>query len=311
MARSDDHPHNGLGATAVTAAATVGVALVGLGGIGWAAMSGQARDAARRIEDAAIDAAVASGAIPPGRTLAAGDIRPPDGDGLYPPARTAMPRAENPGPAPAGDATAGLTLTMLGDSTSVGFGTDRADQLPGVLLARRLATEFAVPVRLSTHGRVGAASAELADQVTAALAERPDLAVIVIGANDITERVPPGRAARLLGAAVAGLRAERVQVVVATCPDFGVIAPIPQPLRTLVTRWSQRLAALQDRAVRAADGVPIAIGRLVSPEFRGRPDLFYADGFHPSASGYARAVDVMTPEVIEAARRALDARATG
>jgi lysophospholipase L1-like esterase len=309
---SGERQHGSAGALATTVVAATGAGLIGLAGVGWAAMRGQAKDAARRIEDAAVAAAVASGAIPPGAAMLAGDIPPPDGDGRYYPDGRAELTSGVQGSAPADAATtSGLTVAMLGDSTSVGYGTSIPDELPGVLLARRLAAELNAPVRLSTFGRVGAASAELAGQVDAALTERPELAVIVIGANDITEQVPPRRAARLLGAAVARLRAEGVQVVVATCPDFGVIAPIPQPLRAVVTRWSQRLAALQDRAVRAADGVPIAIGRLVSPEFRGRPDLFYADGFHPSASGYARAVDAMLPTAIAAARGACATPASG
>ncbi len=284
----------GLPAAMVAAAAAM-TGFLGVAGVTWAAIRSQAKNVTSTVENAAVQAAIAAGAIPAG--VSHGDIPPPSADGVFRPDGSTV----------VGEA-AGLTLVLLGDSTSVGYGCARSDELPGVLLARRTAAALQLPVRLSTHGRVGAMSAELDDQVTAAVEQRPDLAVIFIGANDITGQVSPHRAARWLGAAVAALRAQGIEVVAATCPDFGVIAPIPQPLRTLVTRWSHRLAVLQERAVREADGIAVPIGRLVSPGFRGRPDLFFVDGFHPSAAGYARAVEVMIGAVISCAMRALSER---
>jgi hypothetical protein len=88
-------------------------------------------------------------------------------------------------------------------------------------------------------------------------------------------------------------------VVVGTCPDFGVITPIPQPLRSMLSQWSLRLAVLQERAVEDAAGCAVAIAKLVSPQFVDRPDLFAPDRFHPSGAGYRRAMDVLLPALIE------------
>ena len=57
----------------------------------------------------------------------------------------------------------------------------------------------------------------------------------------------------------------------------------------------------------AAGGRVVAIGRLVSPDFRGRPEMFYADGFHPSGPGYAKATAALLPEVVAGLRDSLDA----
>jgi lysophospholipase L1-like esterase len=84
---------------------------------------------------------------------------------------------------------------------------------------------------------------------------------------------------------------------VATCPDLGVIAPIPVPLRQLAGHWSRSLAHRQEAAVVRAGGVAVPIGRLISPEFVGHPELFASDHFHPSGAGYARAVAVLIPAV--------------
>lgn len=293
------------GRVAVGRTAAIGgvglIATVGLAGLAWAAMTSQARGATRRIEDPALRAAMTATAIPPAGWPAAGGLAPASADGVHRP----------DGSRSTGTAPADLVMVVLGDSTSVGYGVRSPDELPGALLARRLAAALRLPVRLSTHGQAGAISADLHRQLTCAIEQRPEVAVIMIGANDIIRRVLPGRAAVQLGAAVAALRAQHIEVVVATCPDFGVIAPIPQPLRAMLTRWSQRLAALQERAVRGAGGVPVAIGRLVSPGFRGRPELFFDDGFHPSAAGYARAVEAMSGDVVAAARRALSRRTSG
>lgn len=45
------------------------------------------------------------------------------------------------------------------------------------------------------------------------------------------------------------------------------------------------------------------MAQLVSPFFRGKPDLFHADGFHPSAAGYRTAVAALLPAVVTAATR--------
>lgn len=61
-----------------------------------------------------------------------------------------------------------LELAVLGDSTATGLGVDRAEELPGVVLARRLAAEIERPVALRTYAVVGSTSRELAGQDSAA-----------------------------------------------------------------------------------------------------------------------------------------------
>ena len=77
-------------------------------------------------------------------------------------------------------------------------------------------------------------------QVARALEEPVDLAVIMVGANDVTHRVRPSEAARDLGRAVRTLRAAGVVVVVGTCPDLGTVKPLLEPLRTVAERLSRK-----------------------------------------------------------------------
>ncbi|WP_431044035.1 SGNH/GDSL hydrolase family protein [Streptomyces sp. P1-3] len=143
----------------------------------------------------------------------------------------------------------------------------------------------------------------------------PDVCVIMIGANDVTHRVPPARSVRLLSAAVRRLRDAGCEVVVGTCPDLGTIEPVYQPLRWIARRLSRQLAAAQTIAVVEQGGRTVSLGDLLGPEFAKNPrELFGPDNYHPSAEGYATAAMAILPtlcgalglwpeETLEPARR--------
>jgi lysophospholipase L1-like esterase len=197
-----------------------------------------------------------------------------------------------------------LRFAVLGDSTAAGYGVERADQTPGALLAAALAAHSGRPLLLSNVARVGARSDRLGEQVDALLADGPEnapqIAVFMIGANDVTGRMSAPEAAQHLGDAVARLQAADCQVVVGTCPDLGTIRPIQVPLRWLCRRWSRRLAGLQAQAVHRAGGRSVPIGALLGPEFAARAELFGPDRFHPSAEGYATAAAAVLPALAAA-----------
>ncbi|GAA0513163.1 hypothetical protein GCM10011581_03770 [Saccharopolyspora subtropica] len=203
------------------------------------------------------------------------------------------------GPVPASELPADaepLELAVLGDSAAAGLGVDFPAELPGVLLARGLADELDRPVSLTTHAIVGTTSQELAAQVEAALVRPPRLALIIIGANDVTSKLPVSACAELLGDAVRRLVAEGVAVVVGTCPDLGAIRPIPQPLRSIASWWSLALGRAQRRVVEASGGHAVPLADLLSPEFLARPGEFFSpDRFHPSAAGYEAAAAILLP----------------
>lgn len=217
---------------------------------------------------------------------------PPHADGHYLP-----PEA----PTGNGRAYAALTLAMLGDSSAAGLGADAPGETPGGVLALGLAEAAGRPVRLVCVAEVGAESSALAGQVRAALAAGPDVAVIMIGANDVTHRIKPPVAVRSLGEAVTALRAAGCEVVVGTCPDLGTIEPLWQPLRWVARRSSRALAAAQTIATVEAGGRTVSLADLLGPEFAARPgELFGPDRFHPSAAGYAAAARALLPSVLAA-----------
>jgi lysophospholipase L1-like esterase len=194
-----------------------------------------------------------------------------------------------------------LTMVLLGDSLSVGLGMTDPAGTPGVLLAHGLASVAERPVRLRVVGKSGAPSAELADQVDRALKAEPQLAVIFVGANDVTTQTPPAVAVRHLSKAVRRFREAGAEVVVGTCPDLGTVRPIAQPLRWVTRRWSRQLAAAQTVAVVDAGGRTVSFADVLGPDFATNPgEMFGPDRFHPSARGYAQAAYAVLPSVCAA-----------
>lgn len=224
---------------------------------------------------------------PHGKPLRADGVYLPDGTGPLPPGD---PQAAGP-----------VRFAVLGDSSAAGLGADDQDHLPGVLIARALAEDTNRPVRLDTYAVSGSTSRNIAPQVRLALANTPQIALIIVGGNDVTARIQPRESGELLAEAVAQLRAAGIAVVVGTCPDLGMIRPIPQPLRTLARAWSLSVARHQRAAVRRTGGHAVPLADLLAAEFLSRDDYFSVDRFHPSDAGYEAAAEVLLPAVFAAA----------
>ncbi|MFG2099051.1 SGNH/GDSL hydrolase family protein [Micromonospora echinaurantiaca] len=196
-----------------------------------------------------------------------------------------------------------LRLVLLGDSSALGVGVARLDDTIGGQLANLLAEgPSGRQVHLSSVGVSGSRATDLATQVARALlGERPDVAVILIGANDATSLRRPADAAAYLGAAVHRLREARVEVVVGTCPDLGAVRAIAPPLRQLVGWSGRRIARAQTAAVLDAGGTVVDLATETGPVFRADAGTLCHDGFHPSADGYRVWAHALLPAVAAAA----------
>lgn len=192
-----------------------------------------------------------------------------------------------------------IRLAVLGDSVAAGLGAeDAADTLAGVLV-RGVHEATGRPVLMTNHAVVGARSADLERQVTRALTTRPQVAVIIVGANDLTHLVPRRTSSRYLRDAIKRLRADGTEVVVGTCPDLGTVRPVGPPLRWVARDLSRSLAAAQRSATLQAGGQPVSLHDTLGPEFEASPEvLFSADQFHPSGLGYRRLGAVVLPTVL-------------
>ena len=243
------------------AAAVGGAGLVGAGGAFYGLLIGQARLARHRIGTPSVS--------PPNP-----DARYGDGDGEA------------------------LRLAVLGDSGAAGFGVETATETTGALVAAGLAAALGKPVDLRSVAVVGALSGDLQAQVDTVVPWQPHVAVVMVGANDVTHKVTPGRSVALLASAVQSLLAANAAVVVGTCPDLGTVRPIPHPLRLVARRWSRSLAAAQTVAVLQAGGRTVALADLLGAEFDAHPDrMFGPDQFHPSPAGYRAVADALVPSL--------------
>jgi len=195
-----------------------------------------------------------------------------------------------------------VELLVLGDSLAAGLGAERRKETLGGRVAKGLAARVHRPVRLHTAAIVGSESHMLAEQLDGLPnANRADIAVIVVGGNDVTHLISAESASRHLERAISRLREQGTRVVVGTCPDLGSLRPVPQPLRALLSRMSMRMAWAQARACRRAGAVPVDLRRAVGPIFRADPgEMFSLDQFHPSAAGYRRTAEALLPAVIDA-----------
>jgi lysophospholipase L1-like esterase len=210
---------------------------------------------------------------------------PPDATGWYGRGR--------PGPA--------IRIAVLGDSSAAGYGVERVEETPAALLASAIAEHADRRVYLREFCVVGAKSSDLASQVDRALPIEPELAVVLIGGNDVTHTVLPSQSVRHLSEGVRRLVAAGTKVVVGTCPDLGTVQPIAPPLKQVARAWSRRLAAAQTIAVIEEGGRTVSLGSILGPEFAAAPALLFGpDQFHPSAEGYRALANVLIPSALAA-----------
>ena len=196
-----------------------------------------------------------------------------------------------------------VQLLVLGDSTAAGMGADTKYQTIGAILSQGLAAIMGRPIELTNEAVVGAESSDLRAQLSRALAriDQPDVAVILIGANDVTHRIDRSVSVKHLERTARYLRTLDVPVVVGTCPDLGTVEPVPFPLNKLLRQWSRDLAAAQTVAAVEAGARTVSMGDLLGPEFAASPSVMFSqDRFHPSAAGYARVASALLPTVAAA-----------
>lgn len=195
-----------------------------------------------------------------------------------------------------------LRLVMLGDSHAAGVGVAATAETVGGRIAARLA-RVGWLVSLSSVAVSGSRAGDLGPQVSRALLNRPNVAVVLIGANDALRLTRLSKVRRNLADAVHRLRGAGVDVVVGCCPDLGAARAIDQPLRALIA-WRGRLVArTQVVAVHGAEGTAVDLAAMTGPVFRADPGTLCTDAYHPNADGYRLWADVLLPQVARAVGR--------
>jgi lysophospholipase L1-like esterase len=176
-----------------------------------------------------------------------------------------------------------LRLLIVGDSSGAGVGVATQDlALPGTL-GRTLAREARRRIEWQLVARSGITSAQALEFVRREQPLPAEVAVVVLGVNDVIDQVPSHRAVQHRAAladwliAHSGVR----HVVFAPLPPIHQFPLLPQPLRWIMGRDARRHDdALARWAATRGDvsHVPIAISLDAS--------CMATDGFHPGEPVY-------------------------
>lgn len=176
-----------------------------------------------------------------------------------------------------------MRLAVLGESTAAGCGADRHENAFVGAFARALARRARRPVAWRVLGQHGATARRVRYRLLPLLDEEVDIAVVLIGVNDVLTRRPATQWADDL-AAILGTLTERARRVVLTgVPPFDVFPSLPTTLGQYLT---ERAVVLDDIARAQCAARPTVTWTSSIDLVAAGPEFFAHDGFHPSAAGY-------------------------
>lgn len=179
-----------------------------------------------------------------------------------------------------------FSYAALGDSFTAGRGSAEderwADRIAAALRARNPALVYE---NLAVDG---ASSADVLEQVPAALALRPSLVTVICGANDVllTSRPDVEGYERRFSEILSLLRTAGPSILTATAPESWHFMELRPRTRARVMRALAELNAAT-RTIAARHRVPCL--DVVGHPGLTDPANFSPDGLHPSALGHERA----------------------
>jgi lysophospholipase L1-like esterase len=184
----------------------------------------------------------------------------------------------------AGDVPDLVRLLVVGDSTAAGVGvTSMRDALPPQLSAI-LAVRRGCTVAWTVSARTGATASVTAEELVPAAPIEQDIAVVLVGVNDVLKMTPrqTWRASmdHLVDALERHLRPGG-QIVLSGLPNLWQFRAFPQPLRAVLA-WHGRAL---DREVRQIAKRRQGVSHVAMPP-ASWPEQFAEDGFHPNAAAY-------------------------
>jgi len=186
-----------------------------------------------------------------------------------------------------------ITYVAIGASDSYGIGTaDPTTQSWPADLTRELQT--ASSIRLIDLGIPDITVHEaLSAELPVALDAHPNLITVWLAVNDLADHVSVSDYARDLNSLLGQLRAAypAVPILIANVPDLQYVprfaAVDNQALQMLVSGYNQAIA-------QAAQNHHVTLVDLYNQwkSLANHPEYISADGFHPSASGYAQIANI-------------------
>ena len=194
-----------------------------------------------------------------------------------------------------------VRYVALGDSYTIGTSVSEVERWPNQLV-ERLRPGVALEL-VANLGVNGYASRDLIEDELPPLARlQPEFVTVLIGVNDVVQRVPEivydANLAHILDTIAAAVGAGHVVAI--STPDYtltpqGATFGNPAQQRARIARFNELMAA---RAVERA--IRFVSIDSVANEVAADRSLVARDGLHPSGAQYARWVELIAPAVAEA-----------
>jgi lysophospholipase L1-like esterase len=186
------------------------------------------------------------------------------------------------------DSSRTLSVLIAGDSSAAGVGAATQDEALAPQLAAALANRVGREVRWHLFAETGRTSEGVLDLLRNNELPVADIAIVIVGVNDISNDVPLARAmrARARIAALLKRRAGVAQTIFPGLPEVERFPLLPQPLAWYGGAEARRSDQLQARWA----AHPRRRRHIAHIPMRGlmHPSLMAVDGFHPSPPLYAK-----------------------
>jgi len=180
-----------------------------------------------------------------------------------------------------------IRIAILGDSLTAGYGVKPAEAVPVRLQAALKADGR--NVEILNHGVSGDTTAGGLDRVDWMLADKPDIVIVELGANDALRGIDPATTERNLEAIVTKLKDAKVTVWLT-----GMLAP-----RNLGPQYASSFDGIYKKL---ADKHGLPLYPFFLEGVAQDPALNQADGIHPNPKG----VDVVVKNLLPFMNKSLD-----
>jgi acyl-CoA thioesterase-1 len=177
------------------------------------------------------------------------------------------------------------TIVALGDSLTEGLGVEEELAYPAVLEQKLKAQGY--PYRVINAGISGETSSGTLSRIKWLLTLKPDIVILVIGANDGFRGIETDLIESNIRAIIKQLKTNQVTVVLGGM----------QIVQNLGREYTTAFSEIYSRVARAEETIliPFFLADVAAQKTLNQPD-----GIHPTAAGYRVIVDNMMPYVVEA-----------
>lgn len=205
-----------------------------------------------------------------------------------------LPEPRGPRRGAVGQGETALRLLVCGDSSAAGVGARTQRDALARPLAERLARRLGGIVRWQLIAQSGLTSEGVLQKLKHDRPQPADVAVIVVGVNDITKDVPQAFALRQRQQLADWLQVHAgvKQVVFPALPEMEQFPALPKPLAWYAGQAARRNNRAQKRWAALLPGVS-----HVDMDGVAHPGLFCEDGFHPAPALYARVADRLADHI--------------